>query len=178
MRITFKRSSPKVGLITKSAGTGRDVLLCSFFFVDTLQPICLHASICNCESNRNLNRNVLHLQFSEQGNLLLSKVEKKQGSRNEIDSLQVNLLHDLRMNLHFPKHFCDNYSEVYVDSTTLLGEKYEWSDSFILEDLVVGKSTECDEVLEESVRLMKELVEVMKENQALLKQIEDKVLLK
>lgn len=105
-------------------------------------------------------------------------MEKKQGSRNEIDSLQVNLLHDLRMNLHFPKHFCDNYSEVYVDSTKLLGEKYEWSDSFILEDLVVGKSTECDEVLEESVRLMKELVEVMKENQALLKQIEDKVLLK
>ena len=94
-----------------------------------------------------------------------------------MNSPQASFLHDIRMNLHFPTHSNESYSDLHIGNTKLFGEKYEWCDSFILEDLVIDKSSEHDEVLEESVKLMKELVEVMKETQSILKQIEEKVLL-
>ena len=118
---------------------------------------------------------VLHLRFDESGNLLFSKVQARTSDAQYLHSETDDFIQQVQFKLHYPDYVVDSFTKSLVEDTWLFGEKYFEDDPFIINFLKTDHGIERDDVLKELVFCIRDLMCVMKENEAILNSIKDDV---
>ena len=118
---------------------------------------------------------VLHLRFDESGNLLFSKVQARTSDVQYLHSEIDDFIQQVQFKLHYPDYVVDSFTKSLVEDTWLFGEKYFVDDPLIINFLKTDHGIERNDVLKELVFCIRDLMCVMKENEAILNSIKDDV---
>ena len=128
-----------------------------------------------CPKKKKSANPVLHLRFDKSGQLLFSKVEARSSDVKHLNSEIDDYIQQVQFKLHNPDYVVDNRTKSQVEDTWLFGEKYLVNDPLIINFLRTDHGIERDNVLKELVFCIRDLMCVMKENEAILNSIKDDV---
>ena len=137
----------------------------------------IYSTVRGCETAKKDVNPFLHLRFDESGQLLLSEVKESSSDIQYLTSEVDDFIQQVQCKLHHPDFVVGNLTKSLMGDTWLIGEKYSTDDQLIINCLKADHGIERDNVLKELVLCIKNLMYVMKENEAILSSIKEKVVL-
>ena len=157
-------------------GMKRSVSLNSYsLLLGSSEPIRIYSTLKGSTKKKKAANPVLHLRFDESGCLLFSKVQTGTSDVQHLHSEIDDCIKQVQLKLHYPDYVVDTFTRSLVEDTWLFGEKYFVDDPLIINFLKTDHGIERDDVLKELVFCIRDLMCVMKENEAILNSIKDDV---